>query len=187
MAKRPGGKGRPGPAGGGARRWRSVALYVAVGAVLVGLVVANKLTGRRAPEPEGVETVADQPKYHLRDVSEKHEPYKSDPPVAGPHAGAKAAPGFYEEAVAAELLVHNLEDGDVVVYYRPGLPEDVMEELRALADRYADPGGSVVVVPREDKESAVILTAWRKILRLQSWDQGKAQAFIDRYLGVDHH
>ncbi len=134
-----------------------------------------------------METVADQPKYHLKDLSEQHEPYKSDPPVAGPHAGGKAAPGFYEEPVQAELLVHNLEDGDVVIYYRPGLPDAVLEELRGLADRYAVGEGTVVVVPRQDKGSAVILTAWRKILRLGEWDPQRARAFLERYLGVDHH
>lgn len=60
-------------------------------------------------------------------------------------------------------------------------------ELRGLADRYAEGEGAVLVVPRQDRESAVILTAWRKILRLKEWGPKRAQAFIDRYLGVDHH
>ncbi len=161
--------------------------YVLGGLALAGLIVLAQAPNRRGPEPPGVETVAKQTTYHLKSLSEPHGPYKSDPPANGPHAENMAVPGFYEEPVPPERLIHNLEDGHVVIYYRPGLPDEVLADLRGLADRYPGDGRAVVVVPREDKDSAVILTAWRKILRLNSWDAARAQAFIDRYIGIDHH
>lgn len=185
MAKKNGGGSKKG--GRGPERRPPVLIYVAAGVALVAVLVAVRVASRPKGPELAVETVANQVKYHLDDLSSPHEAYRSDPPVGGPHAKSMAAPGFYDTPVQAELLVHNLEDGHVVIYYRPGLPEDVITALRNLADKYAGEGRSVVVVPRQDTDSAVVLTAWRKILRLKDWDAARGQAFIDRFIGIDHH
>lgn len=116
--------------------------------------------------------------------------YKTDPPTSGPHYPNWAPPGFYTDPQPAPLLVHSLEHGNIVIYYDPErTPASVKDRLRQLADqtnRASRSGGmwdGIVVVPRPDPQHQVILTAWRRMLRLTEWNEQQAQAFIDAHRG----
>lgn len=60
--------------------------------------------------------------------------YETNPPTTGPHwpPEAVANPGFYEEPVEPERLVHNQEHGQIVIYYDPDAPERVKNQLESL-------------------------------------------------------
>lgn len=109
--------------------------------------------------------------------------YKTDPPTSGEHYGSSTAPGFYTEPQPEGEVVHGLEHGHVVMYYDPAkTPEAVVEQLKTYAASYRGSWDGVIVLPREQPE-AVILTAWRQMLRLESWDQEQAERFIDAFRG----
>ncbi len=61
--------------------------------------------------------------------------YQSYPPSSGTHYGKTADYGFKDQEVLEGQLVHNLEHGAIVIYYKPGIQADVLQELR---DVYAN-------------------------------------------------
>lgn len=110
--------------------------------------------------------------------------YPSPIPTSGPHRANDAPPGFYPPGKRPELarLVHNLEHGDVVIYYdAPG--EAALDILRAWAERFPQPFQAVLVVPMPGLGAKVVLTAWGRRLELEPFDPSLAAAFIDRYRG----
>lgn len=70
-------------------------------------------------DPFGDSCVADDGRTHV--VTGTQLCYASNPPASGPHYSeggvAPVAPGFYDEAVATERWVHNLEHGSIVLLY----------------------------------------------------------------------
>ena len=96
--------------------------------------------------------------------------YNTIPPTSGPHWGAWSDCGFYNYPLPDELLVHNLEHGNIIISHN--LPEaDQVAELRAaiaavpLAAEYA-----IVRRYHQIPEGMVALTTW---------------GVLDRMLGVD--
>ncbi len=111
--------------------------------------------------------------------------YKTDPPTSGPHYHKWAAPGVYEAGgVEPELLVHNLEHGNIVIYFdRSALSKVELDELIAMTKKYAGQWDGVLLVGRKDKESPLILTAWRAMLPLKGYDKEKILNFLEIFRG----
>ena len=103
-------------------------------------------------------------------------------PTSGIHDRTPVVPGFYRDSQPATKLVHSVEHGHVVIYYEsPGT-----ETIQLLKDWTALYGGNwdgVVAAPSSGLGKAVVLTAWRKILRLDEFDPAAAAAFIDKFRG----
>ena len=100
------------------------------------------------------------------DPGRTHEPlvrYTVDPPAGGDHDPVPAPAGFYDAADVPTdgHLVHSLEHGFVVVWYRPAaLAPATLDALRALAaDRRW-----VLVAPRPSMAPALAATAWHRRL-----------------------
>jgi hypothetical protein len=113
-----------------------------------------------------------------------HEPYNSNPPTSGPHYDTPARPGFREEVIADENLVHSLEHGLIWIAYHPRVGESVREELRDFA------GPFVVVTAREANETDIAIAMWGRLdtfnLDGGSLNESAAQRirdFINRYRG----
>ncbi len=108
--------------------------------------------------------------------------YRTNPPVSGPHSRRRAAPGVYGKRQPPERLVHSIEHGMIVIYYdRPEAA--VMDQLEAWASLFGGPWSGVVLTPREGLGQDIILTAWRRRLRMTAFDAAGAAAFIDAYRG----
>ena len=108
--------------------------------------------------------------------------YGTNPPTSGPHYTVWVDPGFYDTAQSRVNLVHSLEHGMVVVYYdAPG--DDVMSRLREWADLFTGPWSGIVVTRRAGLGEKIILTSWRRTLRLDRFDELASAAFIDAYRG----
>ncbi len=103
-------------------------------------------------------------------------------PTSGIHDRVPVDPGFYQDSQPATKLVHSVEHGHIVIYYEsPGA-----EAIQILKDWTALYGGhwdGVVAAPSSGLGKAVVLTAWRKILRLDEFDPAAAAAFIDQFRG----
>ena len=186
-----------------AQRRRNQNLILAgVGAVfvlLIGLIVY--LNARSAQPVTGETVLASQGNNHIEFGSPSPVAYNSTPPTSGPHYGNLVGWGVYNEPQRYEHLVHNLEDGGVVVYYQcpDGCPE-VVQQLTELVQPYIDQGRHVVLVPndpnwsingsqplQQDMDSLIAITAWQRILKLDEVDSGAIRTFIERYEGIDHH
>jgi len=108
--------------------------------------------------------------------------YATDPPTSGTHWPIWTEAGFYTSPQPKEKLVHSLEHGNIVIYYdRPS--EEALKTLRAWVGRYRGQWDGLVVVPKAGLGQTLELTAWTKLLRLETWDPAAAAAFIDAYRG----
>ncbi len=163
--------------------WIAIPLVGAIGLLVLAIWAGNR--GAGSPALDAVEKFADQGNAHLSALTQKHDPYNSDPPTSGPHMENLVRWGYYDQPQPPEYLVHNLEDGGVVVYYKPSVPDAVKDRLKTLQQVRAD---RIVVVPGSaDQKDEVTLTAWTVLLRQAQYDDEAARAFAGRYAGTDHH
>lgn len=103
-------------------------------------------------------------------------------PTSGAHDPVPTDPGFYRSPQRATNLVHALEHGHVVIYYdTPG--EQTLALLRDWAGLFGGHWDGVVVTPASGLGETVVLTAWRKSLRLAPFEPAAAAAFVDAYRG----
>jgi hypothetical protein len=130
--------------------------------------------------PAGTETLPDEGRWHL-EPKERWE-YRSAPPTSGPHDPKWTGAGFYTTGQPPEKLVHSLEHGDVVIYYDRPSPS-VRATLKEWARLHPGKWDGVVVAPLPGLGQGIVLTAWRKRLRLDPFDAARAQAFLDAFLG----
>jgi Protein of unknown function (DUF3105) len=93
---------------------------------------------------------------HTTSLDERVE-YKTNPPTTGRHYQIPAEDGAYSDAPTDEELVHGLEHGRVVVWFRPGLPEDQRADLKAF---YDEDSYQMFLVPRTEMPVPVAATAW---------------------------
>ncbi len=188
----------------GARTRRRVilgaALVVAVAAIGGGLAYWNDYT-----HPGQYFADMKMNVRHIATVDTPHEKYSdvSDPPTSGPHTQELAPWGVSDKPLHEENVVHNLEDAGVVVNYRPDLPAADVAHLKALVESYAtvevtlrntSPNapnqqvtGRVLMAPYPALQDPIVFTAWNRMQRFQSYDEGTMRHFIDMYRGIDHH
>jgi hypothetical protein len=175
--------------------WGGAAFFV----LLIGLVVY--LNVRSARPVAGEEILTSQGNYHIEQSSPSPIEYNSIPPTSGPHYGNLVAWNIYSEPQRYEQLVHNLEDGGIIVYYQ--CPEgclEIVEQLRQMVEPYITAGKHMVMVPNDptwiignspplhqDMGAKIAVTAWTRILKMDEVDEQRIRAFIDKYIGIDHH
>jgi hypothetical protein len=70
---------------------------------------------------------------HTDDLSEQI-PYASKPPTSGKHYLQPAEDGAYTESPDPKELVHAMEHGRIVIWFKKNLPEDDRANLKALFD-----------------------------------------------------
>lgn len=153
------------------------------------------------PSMMGEQTFAMQGNIHIAHGQFSPTPYNSTPPTSGPHYADIVAWQLYEQPFPYEQLVHNLEDGGVIIYYQCAEPcPATVERLRTLVQPYQEAGRHVVVAPNDptwtltggitphaDLGAPIALVAWRKLLKLNEVDGTKIGQFIEAFEGIDHH
>jgi hypothetical protein len=165
------------------RQRRRLGWAAGVIAVLVIGVMGGWLYARtRGPSPG--EFVPSLGNDHIPTAETPHVAYNSDPPTSGPHLPHIAPWGVHTRPIVKELQVHNLEDGGVVVSFKPQCADSVLAGLRAIVERYAD---HVVLAPYPGLGQCIALTAWTRIDTMDVLDERRVVRFIDAYRGIDHH
>lgn len=136
---------------------------------------------------------ANLPGEHVRSLGHAHiaetaptPRYNSNPPTSGPHYARVAAPGAYVEVLPDPLLVHNMEDGYVVLWYRLGDEEHNRSRI-AEYEEAARGFRLVVIAPREDMEHEYALTAWQRIDAFDEFDADRVRTFVQAFHGIDNH
>lgn len=122
------------------------------------------------------EKIADMGAGHVK-RGESHAEYNSNPPTSGPHWGdGVAGAGIKDKEVPDELLVHSLEHGAVILWYKSDLPQDQVEKLKNV---FNEASGKKIMVPRKNLDVPVALTSWGWILKLPTIDEVKIKEFIE--------
>ena len=75
-----------------------------------------------------------------------------------------------------------MEHGNVVIYFDPS-DTDIIDTVKGWTSIYGGVWDGVVAVPRGGLNNQVVLSAWRKRLKLKPFDRATAAAFIDTYRG----
>jgi hypothetical protein len=142
-------------------------------ALLVASATAYGLNKAMATPEMGVKT------YHnlSREHTWKHVDYKQNPPVGGPHAPIWQDCGFYYQPVHNEYAVHSMEHGAVWITYRPGISQDDLDMLHALADSKP----YILVSPYPNLPAPVVASAWGKQVRLSGVDDPRLAKFVQEY------
>jgi hypothetical protein len=120
---------------------------------------------------------------HIPTAESPHVPYNSNPPTSGPHLPYIAPWGIHTRPIPRELQVHNLEDGGVVINYKPECADRVLPALQTTVKRYPD---HVLLAPYPDLDACIALTAWSRIDKLEALDERRVTRFIEAYRGIDH-
>lgn len=94
---------------------------------------------------------------HTNDLAERI-PYSSSPPSTGKHYAEPAEDGSYDESPDAKQLVHSLEHGRVVVWFKRNLPREQRANLKALFDE--DSYQMLLTPDPTEMTYAVAATAW---------------------------
>jgi hypothetical protein len=127
-----------------------------------------------------VETFVSEGRDHIN-LGDPTPAYKTNPPTSGPHSPNTVDYGYYEKRLPFELLVHNIEHGDIVIYYHPELSDEVKGHLKYLSS-FTKVGSGVVVLPNEQIEGGVVATAWTKKMHLSTFDEDKLSQFIHDFI-----
>jgi len=93
---------------------------------------------------------------HEQDPSKRLR-YRTNPPTDGKHYEVPAEDGAYSKAPPDARLVHTLEHGRVIIWFKPSLPEPARANLKALFD---EDNYQIVLTPRANMPFAVAASAW---------------------------
>ena len=129
----------------------------------------------RLSKPMMGEKMADEGAQHVKE-GESHEPYNSNPPTSGPHWADVAGPGIKDEFIPDELVLHSMEHGAAVVWYREGLNSNEVDKIKQA---FNDSSGKKIILAREDLDVPVALTSWGYLLKLQTIDEAMIKEFIE--------
>ena len=80
-----------------------------------------------------------------------------------------------------------MEDGGIIINYDPvRIASKDIEKLKGLMGTYDD---QILLHPyiKPELPSPIVLTAWTKLLTLESFDEAKIREFITAYRSIDHH
>ncbi|MBX3000288.1 MAG: DUF3105 domain-containing protein [Caldilineaceae bacterium] len=186
-----------------ARRQRTNNLIlIAAGVAIVAIIALVIVLNIRSTLPVGAEQrLPTQGNNHIAQGSVSPVEYNSTPPTSGPHYPGLAPWAIHPTPIRYEQLIHNMEDGGVIVYYQcaDGCPE-LVEQLSAVVRPYLNAGRHVVMVPNDpswgegnavpfhkDMGARIALTAWQRIDKFDEFDADRIRAFIERYEGIDNH
>jgi Protein of unknown function (DUF3105) len=150
-----------------------IALLVGVGVVLL---IMNERTvdvgplGVAADEAgcQDVETIEDATAEHVDEGTDVT--YAESPPVGGNHWPTPADATFYTSEIDEERLVHNLEHGQVVIWYRPDISTEVKDDIETYVERENDATleagaslGPMLGAPYADIDDSAtfVMTAWQ--------------------------
>jgi uncharacterized protein DUF3105 len=141
-----------------------------------------------AAVPAFGQTPADGPGRSTPDRGRQHVqqgtpiPYEDSPPTSGSHWPVVAQWGVYSEEVPAEVFVHNLEHGGVVILYNcstpcPQVVRELEETVQALPkSKFGHV--KVVVSPYSKLKSRFALLAWTRLDTFDRYDRERVVRFV---------
>ncbi len=155
------------------RRWIT-------GGVIAAVVIGAIAYFATRPQPEAlanVQTFPDLGQQHI-DPNGPVPDYNSNPPTSGPHSPSPAPCGIYRQPVPDIAQVHDLEHGVIVVQYDPELSDPERAQLEEFG---RDAPSHVIVAPREGMDSRIAVTAWTRLMTLETVDLAAIEGFYGQF------
>ena len=121
------------------------------------------------------EKMADEGAAHVAQ-GKAHPDYTSNTPTSGPHWTGVAGPGIKTEPVPDELVLHSMEHGAAIVWYREGLEQTEIDKIK---EAFNNSSGKKIMLPRKDLDVPVALTSWGYLLKLETIDEAIIKEFIE--------
>jgi hypothetical protein len=116
-----------------------------------------------------------RPKSEGRGHTTKPQNYKSTPPTSGAHNPTPASDKAYLKNPGDEHLVHALEHGRVIYWFKPTAPAKVKGDMYAL---YKEAKDLVVLTPADrPMPYQVAATAWTQLLGCPAYNDKVPDAF----------
>jgi hypothetical protein len=125
------------------------------------------------------QTFESEGRTHVNDPNAKVD-YKTDPPTSGSHYGIPAVWGIYDRPLNQVQAVHNLEHGGIVIQYGDDVPD---AEVRKIEEFYRDDPNGMLVAPLPRLGDQIALTAWTRLAKLPTFDEGAFETFRDAFRG----
>ena len=116
-------------------------------------------------------------------ISRQHVPdgtpvkYDTNPPAGGNHYPEPAHAGLYTTPPPDGNLVHSLEHGAVILWYRSNLPPNDVYRLTKIFEEI--PLAKKIMTPRDSLDVSVALSSWDRVLKLKTIDEAQIKAFFD--------
>lgn len=194
-------KGRKRPTA--AHNKRTLNRLVIGAGVLFALVIALVIfvSVRRSLPVDGQETFQSQGNTHIEANATSAFTYNSIPPTSGPHYAGMVNWGVSLQPLQYEYLLHNLEDGGVVIYRQcPDGCEEIGTALEHIVQPYVSAGRRLVLVPNDpswtspnglplhkDMGAKIAVTAWGTMIKMDEVDENRIRTFIENNEGMDRH
>lgn len=130
----------------------------------------------RAPEPENNEVrIPIMESEHTANTD--NVTYNSNPPTSGPHfTDWHKEWKFYETELPTGGLIHNMEHGGVVIFYKPDLPQETKGLLRELTEK----NDKMIASANADIPASIALAAWGVYEYFDDFDEIGMEAFYKR-------
>jgi Protein of unknown function (DUF3105) len=173
--------------------WRLLAIggLLLVGVIIIALVVL--LGGSPGPDTtqpnDGNAHVAPGTTCRSPEAPCGPDPYSTIPGTSGPHwdPSGIANWGVYSTPQNESQVIHNLEHGGIVIWYDPdALTDAQIAELASYVEGQVSSGISgrykFILTPwggNVELGAAVAVTAWRELLKLDTFDMDAIRAFAD--------
>lgn len=162
-----------------------IALVVVI--VVVGLILREQGNGDGGPIGvaesragcSDIETYDEQGRDHVEDGTQV--PYETTPPTSGPHYATPAGPGFYTDALPPEQFVHNMEHGQLIIWYDPAAPADVRDDIEAFVE---DNPAVILATPfNQVPEGNFTITAWGASMSCEQLSEAALADFREQFQG----
>lgn len=142
-----------------------------IGVIGIGVIGVLWVIRYMMTPPPGTK-MPDQGREHVSQEQIADYSYNSNPPTSGPHDPDWIRPGVYTEPQNKGKLIHSLEHGYVVIYYKT--PSKQLEDV--VRDKKLK---KLILVPQPDLDATIALTAWTHIDKLNDFDAARIGKFID--------
>ena len=97
-------------------------------------------------------------------------------PAGGPHYAQPLRQGIYDQQIADGNAIHSLEHGMVWITYQP---DEVSEaDLQIMNDVASDFGRDVILSPRVENSSLIIIVSWGQRLTMDQPDEQLLRDFV---------
>jgi hypothetical protein len=116
--------------------------------------------------------------------------YSSIPPTSGPHNPSPLPAGVYDSPQPVDRMIHSLEHGSVIIWYRPGNTSQALQDIKAFYQQpseqdhvivapysYPDQGAAGVLPTGQ----AMVMDAWHHLQSCGTVSLGAAKSFVKGY------
>lgn len=129
-----------------------------------------------------IQSIPIQGQTHVQ-RGQAHPPYNSVPPTSGWHYGDAVAPwGVSRDPIVAEIFVHNLEHGGIVIAH--DCPSGCPDKISRLEEIVRSYPSKVLLLPYAglaDAGHPIAVLAWGKLAYLDSVDEQFIRNFVRRF------